>query len=321
MKFDSSNVWELNKENLLKKVSHAEIFQYYAPGSGMKYQILCPFHKEDTPSCFIDLQKGFICFGCKSSGDSLEFVRKKYNLTFFEALEVISNDFGLTTHNHKKISLEVLGIPLNQVKNIPKTIQIKEREWTSKDIAYWEQFGVSKELCIEYNIYPISHYWVNEYMFSVKIGDLAYAFLEGTKFQIYQPYAEKSKKWFSNTGLMIYGYDQLSPFGKLLFITSSKKDIVTLKSLGYYAVSPNNEGTALPIDKYEDLNNRFDKIVIFFNNDQQGLKSAHIMSQDLGIDFVFIPLEFDEKDPSDFRKSYGKDKTKELIKNLLDDKG
>lgn len=319
MQFNSSKIWELNKDNLLQRVSNAEILKYYIPGEGLSYNVLCNFHRESTPSMCVNLVKGiFKCFGCGVGGDGITFVQKKYNLTFYEALQVISNDMGLSSINYKKVPLEVLGIPLAQIKNIPTTIQIKERSWLTKDVAYWKQFGISKELCIRYNIYPISHYWVNDYMFIIKAGELAYAFLEKGKFQIYQPYADKSKKWFSNTGQMVYGYDQLPPYGELLIITSSKKDILTLTSLGYNAVSPNNEGTALPVDTYEDLNNRFDRIVIFFNNDHQGLKAAHLMGEDLGLDFIYIPMDYKETDPSDFHKSFGEGKTREMIKILLD---
>jgi len=331
VQFDSSKIYEENgkeycnrlKEELLSKVSNSQIIKYYIPGEGDRYKVLCPFHKENSPSFSIDLIRGVCkCFGCgRGFGDGIAYVQAKYNLTFYETLITINNDFGLLIPSKSyTIPSEVaIGLPKKEFKNVSTEIKIKVREWLQKDILYWKQFGISKELCIEYNIYPISHYWINQYMFSVKLGDLAYAFLEGTKFQIYQPYANKDKKWFSNTGAMVYGYDQLPPFGKLLFITSSKKDILTLKSLGYYAVASNNEGTMLPRDKYEDLNNRFDRIVLFFNNDPQGLKAAHMMAEELGLDFIFIPFEYNETDPSDYHKSFGEDKTDELIKQLLNE--
>ncbi len=315
-RFDSSKIWELTKENLLLRTSHSEILQYYTGVRLVKEKILCPFHKEKSPSMYIDLNMGYKCFGCGRSGDSIQFVMTKYSLTFPEALQVIANDLGLISLNPKKIPLEVLGLAKKDEIS-PTIIKIKERDWEKEDIKYWKQYNISKELCIEYNVYPISHYWVNNYIFSIDSKELAYGFYDQGKFQIYQPQSKKFKKWFSNTGSMVYGYEQLPEYGELLIITSSKKDILTLKSIGYNAVSPNNEGTSLPIDKYEDLNNRFDKIIIFFNNDYQGLKAAHHMSQNLGIDFIYFPMDINEKDPSDFIQIHGVDKTKETIKQLI----
>lgn len=328
MQFDSSKLYEENgreftdklKNHIFSQITNNDILKYYIPGEGTKYKNLCSFHKESTPSMCVDLERGiFKCFGCGVGGDGISYIQKRFNCTFYEALTIVGNDFNLLSKPPKNISPLVLGIPKKEFKAISTDIKIKDREWLQKDILYWKQFGISKELCIRYNIYPITHYWINQYMFSVKLGDLAYALLEGTKFQIYQPYADKDKKWFSNTGSMIYGYDQLPPFGKLLFITSSKKDILTLTSLGFNAVSPNNEGSKLPEDKYEDLNNRFEKIYIFFNNDYQGLKAAHIMGEELGLDFIHIPMEYKETDPSDYFKSYGEQSTRELIKKLINE--
>lgn len=327
MQFDSSQIWEENgrdftdrlKDHIFSQISNNDILRYYIPGEGPKYKNLCSFHKETTPSMCVDLDRGiFKCFGCGVGGDGLSFVQKKFNCTFYEALVIVANDFNLLTSKPpKSLSPRLLGLPKKEFKTVTTDIKIKAREWLTKDVLYWKQFGISKELCIKYNIYPISHYWMNNYMFTVKLGELAFAFLEGTKFQIYQPYADKANKWYSNTGSMVYGYDQLPPEGDLLIITSSKKDILTLTSLGYNAVSPNNEGSKLPEDKYEDLNNRFDRIIIFFNNDPQGLKAAHTMGQDLGLDFFYIPMEYKETDPSDYYKSFGEDSTRELIKKLI----
>jgi len=328
VKFDSSKLWEPDgkeytdklKEDLFSRVTNEEILRYYIPGQGNKYKTLCVFHKESSPSLCVDMNRGiFKCFGCGKGGDGLTFVQQRYNLTFFEALRLVSSDFGIYGSNPIKPPLEVLGIT-PKPKIIKETIiRIKDRPWNQKDESYWLQFGISKELAKEYFIYPITHYWVNDYMFTIKAGELAYGMYEQGKFQIYQPFAQKDKKWFSNTGSMIYGYNQLPEFGDLLIITSSKKDIMTLRSIGYNAVSPNNEGSSLPEKEYEDLNNRFKRIVIFFNNDHQGLKAAHVMSNELGLNFIFIPMELDETDPSDYYKSFGEIKLRELTKNLLDE--
>lgn len=328
MKFNLENIYEENgreygerlKDLLFSKVSNNELLKYYIPGEGIKYKNLCVFHKESSPSMCVDLTRGiFKCFGCGSSGDGLLFIQKKYNCTFIEALKIALNDFGIYTHNKAKVPLELLGISPKHDKSIETLIKIKSRDWLQKDILFWKQFNISKELCIRFSIYPISHYWVNQHCFTIKSGDLSYGFYEQGKFQIYQPYASKDRKWFSNTGSMIYGFEQLPLFGKLLFITSSKKDILTLTSLGYNAVSPNNEGSKLPEDKYEELNNRFDKIVIYFNNDYQGLKAAHTMSEELGLNFIYNPLDCNFKDPSDYCKFEGEEKLRVIIKKLLNE--
>ena len=49
-----------------------------------RFQGLCPFHVERTPSFFIDTERQrFTCFGCKVRGDVLDFVKLRENLTTF----------------------------------------------------------------------------------------------------------------------------------------------------------------------------------------------------------------------------------------------
>jgi DNA primase len=41
-----------------------------------RWQGLCPFHEERSPSFFVDVERQhFVCFGCKARGDVIDFVR------------------------------------------------------------------------------------------------------------------------------------------------------------------------------------------------------------------------------------------------------
>ena len=55
---------------------------------GRRYQGLCPFHTEKTPSFSVSPDKGvFHCFGCQKSGDAITFVREVEQLDFVGAVE------------------------------------------------------------------------------------------------------------------------------------------------------------------------------------------------------------------------------------------
>jgi len=55
--------------------------------AGSSYQGLCPFHNEKTPSFSVSPQKGiFHCFGCGEGGNSIGFLMKKENISFYEAV-------------------------------------------------------------------------------------------------------------------------------------------------------------------------------------------------------------------------------------------
>jgi DNA primase len=61
-----------------------------------RYEGLCPFHEERTPSFGIDPhQKLYHCFGCQASGDVFTFVQETEGLDFKGALELLAERCGV----------------------------------------------------------------------------------------------------------------------------------------------------------------------------------------------------------------------------------
>lgn len=63
---------------------------------GRKYEGLCPFHDEKTPSFSVDPDKGlYYCFGCNRGGDVFKFVMEVERLSFPETVERLAGRFGV----------------------------------------------------------------------------------------------------------------------------------------------------------------------------------------------------------------------------------
>jgi DNA primase len=61
-----------------------------------RYEGLCPFHDERTPSFGIDpSQKVYYCFGCQASGDVFTFVQETEGVDFKGALELLAERYGV----------------------------------------------------------------------------------------------------------------------------------------------------------------------------------------------------------------------------------
>ena len=61
-----------------------------------RYEGLCPFHEERTPSFGIDpTQKVYYCFGCQASGDLFTFVQESEGLDFRGALELLAERYNV----------------------------------------------------------------------------------------------------------------------------------------------------------------------------------------------------------------------------------
>ena len=73
--------------------------------SGNGYKTNCPFHTDRNPSFSLYKEGGdwrFRCFGCEVSGDVIEFVMKKDELGFREALKTIMDECMVETKQDRE---------------------------------------------------------------------------------------------------------------------------------------------------------------------------------------------------------------------------
>ena len=57
---------------------------------------LCPFHNEKTPSFTVSPAKGiFKCFGCSEGGNSVHFIMKQEQLSYYEALKFLAKKYHI----------------------------------------------------------------------------------------------------------------------------------------------------------------------------------------------------------------------------------
>ncbi|MGH9263739.1 MAG: DNA primase [Acidimicrobiales bacterium] len=64
--------------------------------AGRRWQGLCPFHAEKTPSFSINAEEGlYYCFGCGAGGDVITFVREVEHVDFAEAVERLAARAGI----------------------------------------------------------------------------------------------------------------------------------------------------------------------------------------------------------------------------------
>jgi len=67
---------------------------------GRDFVGLCPFHQEKTPSFKVDPSKQyFYCFGCKASGNAIDFVIKRDRIEFKEALITLAKAANIELPN------------------------------------------------------------------------------------------------------------------------------------------------------------------------------------------------------------------------------
>lgn len=301
---------------ILSKVTEHDIYAKYIGQFkvGMIYN--SPFRKDKNPSFGIYYSKRtkqllFKDHGTGECGNVIKFVslftgKTEYNDILSDIVDKLN-----ITNNTKLVSSKQYIQPTETV------IGVVRQEFTDVDINYWKQFNISINTLKKFNVNSIKYYLCNGIVKGTyKRENPMYAYKVYNNFKIYRPLADKYTKWRNNlTDYDIQGYEQLPQKGDILFITKSMKDVMCLHEMGIPAVSPSSESTFLPKDVLEQLKTRFKRIIILFDRDVAGVKRSRKLSQETGLEAMFINKKFKAKDVSDAVKA----NSFEEIKNWLNE--
>jgi len=306
---------QLNKENILKQVSEYDIYKYYLNEVPLNTVISSPFRKDKNPSFGIFYSKyNELAFNDYKlgAGNCFNFVMMMNNVNYFEALSIINQIFNLELYDNKPYSLGNIkkAVITNYIpeKKDSCIIRIKLKSVTQSDVDYFSPLNITKI----HNLYPIERFWINQYSF--KAANLAYAWRYGTNiYKIYQPLTPDSKWWTNiSNNITWYGHDLLPETGDLLFVASSNKDAAVLHQLGYNAIAPHTESQKFSQEQYDEYSKRFDKIIIFYDNDDTGILKAENFCDTYNLTYLVLE-ETNTKDPFEFVKKYSLEDLNDFI--------
>jgi len=327
----------VSKEELLKDVTDIEVYRCYAPTLEIHIgtPTISPLRDESNPSfgLFIGENNQVLFNDFKlGGGDCFKFVQLMFGDTFFEALSRVAIDFDLedkyickqvnTRHVPKKESLDKDSLLKKASSSL---IRKRRRAWKEHDMKYWKSFGITIEILEKYKVEPVSHIFINTRI--IPCDSYTYAFIENKDgvetYKIYQPF-NFSYKWINNHDDSVWqGWNQLPDKGKLLIITKSLKDVMTISSLtNIPAVSLQAESITPKSYIIDELKDRFDTIFIWYDNDfdketNWGKQFGNALAEKFDLIPLFIPDKLKYKDPSDYVAGEGKAKGIDLINKLI----
>jgi hypothetical protein len=342
---------DLNTHEIEKRLNDYVLFKRYCLDfDSVNKKFSAEFRKDINPSAIIREYQGRLFY--RDYGDPHQiksyniynFIMHKYGLSFFETLKKINNDFKLGLAFSKE-KVEVSTVKYSSSKNKchkdnRSIIKVKKAKYSSDHLNYWESYKLSRpqiqNILTFFDVYPISHYWLttqkldnkcfvmNSIAFTYDFGWFNNIFMR----KIYQPLVKNNSRFIGNAVKdIVQGYNQLPKNGDFLFITSSLKDAIVLRLIGFYAIAPSSEGTFVNEKLfYFNLKKRFKKIVLFYNNDfdkkdNYGLIYSQRYSKQYEIPYIILPERGKEKDPSDFAKTYNLRELNYVIQNELKNVG
>lgn len=316
----------LTIQNILKLTTEAEIFRHFL---GYDYK-LKKFYKsplrtaDKRPSFNVYCVSGSLRykdFG-HSEGSCFDFVKHLRNTDFSGALSTISQEMNLNLREKKVTYKDYSDLHLQDLKRFTRG---RAREWQEYDKNYWQQYHISSETLAFFDIYPgqevwtrregeaWKRIWVNQpdnpiYLYKIEEYEIL---PEGIVFsnpgiKAYRPFQteeysrDPTWKWFTGiSGNYMQGLKQLPMSGRLLFITSSLKDVATLYQVGIPAIAPNAENSHISNELIEVLKSRFNNIYVNYDSDDTGVRASQQFTVEHGLLYWNVPKIYEAKDVSD----------------------
>ena len=278
--------------------------------------VTSPLREDHKPTCsFYYGRTGrlyFHDFGVEKSYDVFDIVKELFKLSFRPALLKIMEDKDKFT----EVNCEV--------RKKEGTFKLILGEDNSK---YFDRYFVKEETLKFFNVFPLKSFYLNNTLIGkANINNPIYAYkFQSGRFKIYRPLSkERREKWSGNSNAEdISGFPQLPYRGKLLIITSSLKDVMVLKTLGYSAISFNGEGYGTSDSESSrylariilSLRRRFEYILFFMDNDKPGIDYSVKLSHKHGLPHALLPVG--PKDISDYIQKNKSLKTHRTLKKLI----
>lgn len=284
----------IDKNRILRYVTEEQIFKLVFGFEPKEYDyVTSPFRNDKNPGCWF-------AYGVKSGklkfydfGSEI-YINKRHmtNIDCFDAVQIYFKLGNLyNTLNFIRTNLidgkqlpELETMVIQKREKTDVIINFNARNFNDFDKRFWSPYEISSTQLIEDKVFAVSSFEMlntKKGDFSNKAYGLCYAYtdFQGGRKKLYRPY-DKIKKFLTNCNQNdIGGINVLPEHGRDLLITKAYKDWRVTKNQGCTGVYFQNEGM-IPDDEYLiPLIKRFDRVKIWYDNDETGMKASLKLSK------------------------------------------
>lgn len=343
-------------DEILNRVDILELVSKYVKlrRAGKDFVGLCPFHQEKTPSFTVSTEKQiFYCFGCHEGGNVINFLMKYENLSFKEAVESLSKQYGIKITSYKDSkrinTLDAMGKLADyfakNLKNSPhamdyllkrgikvETIEEFKIGYSDRKInlmKFMKETEIPKDILIstgiiktgENEIYDIFRGRITIPIFDINKRVIGFGARLIENHSNLPKYINSPESSIFSKRTSLFGIDKTRKFiqdADEVYIVEGYFDFISLYTNGINNIVA-TLGTAVTKEQLTKLKNYTENITLMLDGDEAGIKSS------LRLIEMFTELEINAKmvalpkgyDPDSFIREKG---AKTLIKVLEEKK-
>lgn len=295
-------------EDIKNMITSDQVFNRIVSDLGIEYKnghCKCFIHNStsSTVMSYDKKAKRFKCFSCKNSYDIFDHYSSFYNLSFMESLKAIVNDFNMN-----------IDININEADRKPKKEPRIHNSYTKEVLSYCNKRKISQNTLdyvgVKENNSSVCFEYRNE--FGVHVAN---------KYRRTKKAQDKSKPkmWFeAGTNInTLFNMDKID-MSKPLLITEGEFDSLAAIESGFknsVSIPSGVSGTNEWITSNWTWLEQFEEVIIWFDNDEAGLKGSRDVSNRLTNNIIKVVKCTEANDINELLATKGKEKVLEYINN------
>jgi len=292
-----------------------------------------PFREDDNPSLSFKWYAGKLIVrdwgDSRYSGDVFKVIgyilnRNCYvNTQFIEICE----DILVKYYNFKTPDNDEYKI-LSKEKDI-HNIEYKTRILQKRDYNYFNKYGITNK-SVDLNVEAVSRYSMNGIVTGYRnsFNDPCYKYIINRDFvKLYFPNRHKQSiypRFITNNILFIEDITELQQCNDIIICKSIKDKLLLNQFLDILKITDikihtsNSESPTIQYDIISLLNKySIYNVYSMFDNDSVGLQNMKVLEEEYNIKPLIFSTNPNAKDPTDFYKEFGYDKTLNSFKHII----
>ena len=255
--------------------------------------------------------------------NAIQFIQKRYNLSFKEAIDYIVQDQNLQpVIEHKPIVIK---------KKEPIFYEVETMPFTKQHTDYYCIGGMTEEFLNSMDIFAVKRYAINrnvkepkkdQFMFVYIFRDENGNVVPGKmKFLTLGKNVEKRYKWVTNiSNQSLWFLHKLKGDEPLICITKSVKDTACLWNLNIPSIAVQSENAQILSNNIPKLKEMYpkSKFCVLFGSDTQGVEESIKITTEHNLEYFNTPkrlLNNEINDPYSYILQFGKDSFLKIFKN------
>lgn len=318
------------KEAILNRTNRGlDVFTYYMPVDFvLNRNFRNPFYEDKRASCNIYFDSKNDCYRMKDFGDELYsgdcfwFVAMVAGLDvrrdFRNVLQIINRDLGLNLRIEQEnlaSNMSRKGVSNREMPKVsadpPKRYDFTSKAFSQRELMFWFRYGITEEVLRRFHVKALTCFKsVNRegkpYSINSNDAEPMFGYVMQGFIKVYRPHSSVRFLYGGEkVDDYVFGLEQLSNKGDVVYITGGEKDVMSLSAHGFNAICFNSETSDIPKPLMELLSRRFRHIVILYDVDETGVRASYKVLQtfsELPILRLELPLDGgkEQKDISDF---------------------